>query len=55
MITFPLLVLEATGLITSELRPASPKTFVGLIKPHGLQDLRVHTRISRVPLITLIY
>ena len=53
--TFLSLVPQASGLIISEFRPASPWTRVRLIKPHGLQDLRVHTRISRVPLITLIY
>lgn len=54
-LTFLSLVLEATSLIISEFPSASPKTHVWLIKPHGLQDLRVHTDISRVPLITLIY
>lgn len=51
-LTLLLLVLEA-GLITSRRRSPSPSR--ELIKPGGLQDVRVHTGVRRVPLITLVY
>lgn len=51
-LTLLLLVLEAS-LITS--RRCSPSPSRELIKPQGLQDVRVHTGVRRVPLVTLVY